>query len=543
MQPHTLGKSKSLLVLALFAALFSLWVQPGHGQPVSSSSASVEWIAAHSDTVVRAVVEDVSAHKYANGLHLDTGINRFHTVSVRVLETLKGEAADRLQFVHNGDIRHFRFEDAKKSQQEVLLFLDRWSRERDINRAYGGYAYTRFPLVVTQLAVLEPDGSRWAHTDVPILSSKLTRLSNAKQLTDTVREFLSSRSSDRPLHGKTIDLPAEFRGGFYRLHFTSPADRVPAVPVLEFEAFKAKFAAPEPKHGELPFYNRSAGKYLGLDSLELMAIDCDVIVRAVIDDSCYLDTDSSPALGVKLRVKSVLKGECAREIGVYVGHSPDLGQLKRDRQELIVFLQKQRHSLPAAALGYQTRGVLWDDAVIVLDKDDAEVVFADLSWHRQPAEILDRLQAVLARRLGEPEISDPAPGLLRHRDDRPPVFAFHPPASLVAETALEAKVYSRIRLPVDEELQAEARNWAVSDNQDLRWLAARAMIYFKSDENAALLTTLLQDDATWGRRAMLRMMENLPHPHQPRHLVRWEAWHVLTGWGYDVPVPGFGEAL
>ena len=107
---------------------------------------------------------------------------------------------------------------------------------------------------------------------------------------------------------------------------------------------------------------------------------------------------------------------------------------------------------------------------------------------------------------------------------------------------IAGNVYSTVYMPIDRELEVNARKWVTSENKDRRWLAARAMIYFKSDKNAAILKTMLDDDATWPRIDMLHMLENLPYPHDPRHLVRWEAWHVLAGWGYDAPKPSFGES-
>jgi len=422
------------------------------------------------------------------------------------------------------------------------MFLDHWSRKPDLNRAYGAYAYTRFPLILTHMAVLNPDGSYWADTDVPILSSNLTRLSNSRQLIGTIKEYLDSRECDTPPRGKTVELPPELRGGFYRVDFTLPVDRTTEIPVLGFEAFKTKFARPKPKDEEWTVSNRSAGGYVGVDSLELMAIDCDVIVRGVMEDSCFLGADSYAALGLKLRVLETLKGKCASHIGVLAPCPSDLDQLRRDPQELIVFLQSQRLSMPAAVLGYRTRGGLWDDAVIVLDDQKAEVLFADMSWHRRPTEILHRLRVVVDRERKKREATDDGSAPFEHHGTRPPVFWFHPPSSLVKGSVIEGNLYSRIYLPVDKELETNARQWAVSANQDRRWLAARAMIYFKSDENAAILMKLLDDDATWGRRDMLHMMENLPYPHDPKYLVRWEAWHVLAGWGYDVSIPSFGES-
>src|SRR4051812_11397802 len=71
-------------------------------QPVVANSSSVEWIAARSPLIVRGVIEEISAH--------DPGdpFNRYQTVSVRVLETVRGPRSGRLQYVHNGDFGPFR---------------------------------------------------------------------------------------------------------------------------------------------------------------------------------------------------------------------------------------------------------------------------------------------------------------------------------------------------------------------------------------------------------------------------------------------------
>ncbi|MEM7393566.1 MAG: hypothetical protein AAF492_14570, partial [Verrucomicrobiota bacterium] len=87
---------------------------------------------------------------------------------------------------------------------------------------------------------------------------------------------------------------------------------------------------------------------------------------------------------------------------------------------------------------------------------------------------------------------------------------------------------------VNRELEKNARTWVASDDKDLRWLGSRAMVYFKSDHNANLLRPLLKDTATWERVETLHMT-NLSHPHRPKHLTRWEAWHTLIGWGYEAP--------
>ena len=53
---------------------------------------------------------------------------------------------------------------------------------------------------------------------------------------------------------------------------------------------------------------------------------------------------------------------------------------------------------------------------------------------------------------------------------------------------------------------------------------------------------LLADDSTWERKEMLAMTQ-LSYPFEPEYLVRWEAWHVLEGWGYDPPEVKFARGL
>lgn len=119
-----------------------------------------------------------------------------------------------------------------------------------------------------------------------------------------------------------------------------------------------------------------------------------------------------------------------------------------------------------------------------------------------------------------------------------PVFSVYPPATIAADSSIAGNPYAVVYLPVNQELEVNVHKWAVSDDQDMRRLAARALVYFKSDKNAAILRRMLADDAVWERRDMLRMT-GLSYPHQPEFLVRWEAWHVLAGWGHEVGEPIF----
>lgn len=552
---------KTVTQAAFFSAFLLTCVRAACAQPLSPNDVSVELMVARSSQVVRAVIEDVAVHDLKDGLHRYAGIHRYQTVFVRVLETLKGQHSERLQSVVDGDFGSIRLADLQKNQQEVLLLLEPWVRSTRFNRSTGGYAHTRFPLVVQYVALLNPEDVRWAHTSMPMLSSNLTHLKTSEQLLGTIRSYLKSSADHGLVIEETITLPDKWNRGFLNARFSFPVEAPAKEPILDFEVFKKRYGRQKPSAEKLTSYDRSGGGYVGVDSLELMAIDCDTIVRGVIEDLCFHGSDSDPTLnvfGVRLRVLETLKGKCAKWIGVYVSYPPDLAQLQRDREELVVFLRSRGLSGAPAALGHQMRdgsAGLWDDSVIVLDDQNAEVLFSDLTWHKEPKEILDRLCVVAGRerKMREDSRSPDATaghttreflqngkGAERfvHCGIRPPVFDFHPPQSIAANSVIAGNVYSRVYLPVDRELEANARKWVKSKNRDRRWVGARALIYFKSKENAAILRTLLDDEAAWGRVDAIHMM-NLSYPYDPRYLVRWEAWHTLAGWGLDVPKATF----
>lgn len=509
--------------VVLFSAVHLACAGTALAQPVSTISSSVELLAAQSPLIVRAVLDDIAIHPPRNGIH------RYQTLTASVLETIRGKHVERLQFVHSGDFGAHRVLKLIHDKQELLLFLQPWMASQKFIRPAGGYAYARFPFVVEQVAILEADKVQFAHTSIPPLTADLRVLSKPDELVGTIKKYLNKERGPRPVGSVTVELPPPLRGGFFQAHFTFPADAVdpPAikeVPVVDFEKFKRRFSIDPPAERTLP-YTRNQTGYIGVYALELMAADCDMIVRGVIEDSCFVaasEDPTGPACGARLRVTEMLKGKAAEHVDFLVSDARDLEKLQRDRQEIIVFLRNQLLSGPGAALGSQTRAGLWDDSVIVLNRN-AEALFADLTWHREPKEILKRLRAVTKREPG----------------DKPPVLDVHLPASIAAGSSIAGNQYAIVYLPVDRDLEANARKWATADNKDLRWLAARSLIYFKSDENAAILRKLLDDEATWSRREMLRLIRPLDYKHDPEYLVRWEAWHVLDGWGHDLPQTSF----
>jgi hypothetical protein len=531
---------------ATFTAVVLACVGAARAQPVSTSVASIEWAADNSCLIVRAVIDDVSVHALKDGLYPNQGIHRYQTVSVRVLETLKGQHSDRRQFVEDGDFGAFRLSELQKNRQEVLLFLEPWIGSGKFSRSSGGYAYTRFPHVVKDVILLTPADSRWAHTSVAVLDSKLTRLSTSKQVTDTIKTDLKSRRQQGPVRGATTLLPPELRSGYYQVSFTYPVaadDATSKEPILEFDKFRERFAKQPPAEKKPP-YLRNRGGYIGVYALELMAADCDAIVRGVIDDFCFVSRSDDPtgdSYGVKLRVIETVKGKAPEQITCLVSDARDLDELRRGRQELILFLRSNGSvpaPHPAGALEFRTRAGLWDDSAIVLSKESAEVLFADLTWHRDPDEIVARLRAAVKPTASrdKPDASQPVCALAA-----PPIFDVHPPASIAAGSSIAGNPYSIVYLPVTQELEA-------THASGLRRTIRICVGYRRGPWSTSNPTRMrrfssgcFDDDATWERRDMLHMT-GLSYPWEPEYLVRWEAWHVLAGWGYEVPRPDFSRS-
>ncbi len=317
------------------------------------------------------MIEDVTVHALPDGLHGHAGIHRYETVSVRVLETLRGPRANRLQFVEDGDWGSHQLAELRRNKQEALLFLEPWSRSSRFRRASGGYAYTRFPYVARNVLILGPSAPQWAFTRVPVLSDLMTRLTSSAQVLETVKNFLKNYDDHLPLRTAMTKLPPELCAGYYMVTFTATlqqraagqagANRESAnQPVLDFEKFKDRFAKEAPANKKPP-YLRNRGGYIGVQALELMAADCDAVVRGVIDENCFVSRSDDPTgdhYGVKFRVLEAIRGNSAKEITCFVRDAHDLEELRRSKQELVLFLRSnldQGIAYPEGALQYRLR--------------------------------------------------------------------------------------------------------------------------------------------------------------------------------------------
>jgi hypothetical protein len=546
-----------VLRLFAFCAVIVLGGGVVSAQPVSTTVSSIEWATAQACIIVRATIDSVSVHELKDGLYPNQGVRRFQTVSIHVRETLRGEHEERLQFVHDGDFSTFRLADLQARKQEMLLFLDSSLRGGEINRATGEYAYTRFPLKVASAIVLDADRCRWTHTSVPVLSADLKRVNTPRQTIEAVKLYLKSHQGDEASKPETKLLPPELRGGFHQATLMFPPNAGPnppgskmKPPLLGFEQFEEQFSKPPPAERK-PSYSRKGTGAISVYALEVMAADSDVIVRGIVEKSCFVSRVDGPtgdSFAAEVRVIESIKGETNDRISCFISDAGDLDKLQRDKREVVFFLRNNktdRVADPRGVLEFRTRGGHWDDSAIVLDKTVAEVLFEDLTWRHEPAEILHRLRSVVRKPDGANDDANVKKGTRRMatrmgENKSLALFRFHPPTSIAADSSIAGNPNSRVYLSLNSDLQENARKWASAESQDLRWVAARALVYFRSDENADVLMKLLDDNATWERREMLSMT-GLPYPYEPEFLVRWEAWHVLAGWGYDVPRPAFGR--
>lgn len=516
----------------------SLFCGEATAQPLGKSEDSIEWMAADSTRIVRATIEKIEiVHKSSMFVS--------RAITLRVKQTLKGEHEDSLRFVNRG-FGCPSAEDWKSRQCELLFFLN--DGRYHLNRWATGHVMTRFPLVVRNAIELSPG-------KVAVYSRSLKRIGDPKELVGAVTGFLSKRKRQSRLPSFQFNLPRSYHDHRYtRVQLTVPVDEAlqklanawlesPELAVIggralqrftprrDLEGFAEKYrgksiATPTRRFG------RRRANFVGVGCLEQMAVDCDAIARGAIEDFCILKAapEQPSSAGVKLRVTAMLKGVRQASLSFGVADVEDLASLRERGIELLVFLKRNRLQKSMESLGmleYSARSDSWDRSVVVLHEDLAEVVFCDLTWTKDPKAILKRLRAFL----GTPEASQ-----------RTPTFELRAPASLVQGTSIAGNQFAVVYLPVNPQLETNARKWVRSTDKNLRWVGARALIFFKSDKNAELLRPLLEDDAIWPRHEGLRLLGSLADARLDiRRLTRWEAWNVLHGWGYDVTRPLFGK--
>ena len=193
------------------------------------------------------------------------------------------------------------------------------------------------------------------------------------------------------------------------------------------------------------------------------------------------------------------------------------------RPELLVFLHESKYLVALDSPRYARhefapRTGRRDGSVLVLDSEDGSSVFT-LAQHAlsQPEEIIRATKAAVA---------------VRHEGTKLCSNSFMLPHDLVRETPwAQTGGGVKLSVPIDARLEARARQWITSEDGPQRVKGAEALIYFRSDANAAALKALLDDGYS---------SQRVEH-HQDRverelvYGVREAAVTVLEAWGYEPP--------
>jgi hypothetical protein len=169
-----------------------------------------------------------------------------------------------------------------------------------------------------------------------------------------------------------------------------------------------------------------------------------------------------------------------------------------------------------------------ETAVIELVPDKLEVMTADVKLLREPEAVIRAARAAVTR--------------LPANIKRVHTFDLEVPREVVAGTNWE-KYYDtsghlRLSVPVDQQLEKRAQDYVRSENPHRRGEGVRALAYFKSDENIALVRPLLND---LGITYLQPAYED--KAGERLYGVRYSAYETLKSWGIDVERPVFREPV
>ena len=164
-----------------------------------------------------------------------------------------------------------------------------------------------------------------------------------------------------------------------------------------------------------------------------------------------------------------------------------------------------------------------ETTVIELVPDRLEVLTADFKLLRDPDAVIKSARET-ARRL---------PTAVK----RIHTFGLKVPREAIPGTEWE-KYYATgghlvLNVPVDQRLEKRAHDYIRSEDYQKREEGARALRHFKSDDNIARVTRLLNDPG-W---AYLRHAQENNGVEVRIYGVRLEAYQTLTAWGIDVGKP------
>jgi hypothetical protein len=291
---------------------------------------------------------------------------------------------------------------------------------------------------------------------------------------------------------------------------------------------------------------RAQPLFYTVETLDWMAADSQVVVRAVVVDFAdEMDGDKQKWNTVVIRVRETLKGK-HKPFHTYV--VPDWGRdklagWKKTEQELLVFLADTK-APDASNRWWHKKAALYDLTLRSGTYGLIELVTGStrIAAVSPSMSLLVPVQRSHLEKVFTLDLQDPT--------DSKKIVEYTRTAIAAAEKVKPLRkhqvcwprgpvTYTRV-VPVTELLERQARKWIRSDEQSLREEGARALQFFKSDDNVAALKKLLQDPSFVTR--VKQEGERIIETHRD-YRVREAAFATLKSFGIEVPEPILREPL
>jgi len=252
------------------------------------------------------------------------------------------------------------------------------------------------------------------------------------------------------------------------------------------------------------------------ESIECTVINSDlVVVGRLVAFGGGGQADGREGHEATIAVEDILKGERHRRLRVHLSHPASV--LARWEEQSRRLLVAAKEDAPDSA------------TAIDLGDETLEVLRADFTLLRDPEGVIRGAREAVRR----------MPAAVR----RIHTFGLEVPREAIAGTRWE-KYYATggkliLSVPVDVRLENRAHDYVRSESYPRRLAGARALRYFKSDENIARLRTLLVDPG-W---AYLHHAEQNQGVEVRIYGIRREAYRTLRDWGVDAEEPVIREVI
>lgn len=254
------------------------------------------------------------------------------------------------------------------------------------------------------------------------------------------------------------------------------------------------------------------------ESLESLVANADSIYVARLEKfgERQRREDGHEAHNTTIAIEQTLKRVMFRD------YSPPMRQMWMPHHESILQDWKQNSSrLLVVTNEYEP----FETVVIELAEGNMEVMRADFTLYRDPEPVIEAIQAI---------VSELSPAVKRIN-----TFQVDVPRELVKDTTWD-KFYDtggnlRLSVPVDRHLEKWALESTRADRYMTRSASARALRYFRSDENIQRLKQLLNDPMSYTRE----FPEGNKTITETFYGVRYEAYETLKSWGVEVEEPVF----